>query len=171
MKAQDFAKQAADILNARGTQNGYDAGEERSAATIAKVFNLVTGRDLTEAEAWTFLICLKLVREGRKHQDDNCLDLANYAYLLAECNQPTRQTGRVHGVFRGGPTSLQNLPKQQTGGVELNMQFDGKSVAKDLSLLTSEQIQDYIESCVKNSVCSGDNSRYIATGNHPEIKD
>lgn len=84
MKAQDFAKQAAEILGQRGTDNGYDAGEERSAATIAKVFNLVAGRDLTEQEAWLFLICLKLVREGRKHQPDNCVDMANYSLLRAE---------------------------------------------------------------------------------------
>lgn len=84
MKAHDLAKQAADILNERGQQNGYDNGEERSAAKIAKVFNTITGRDLTEQEAWLFMICLKLVREGNKHQTDNCVDMANYAFLRAE---------------------------------------------------------------------------------------
>lgn len=99
MKAHELAQKAADILKQRGTDNGYDAGEERSAATIAKVYNLITGHELTEADAWMFLIVLKLVREGRKHQLDNLLDLSNYALLLAESNQPT-----------GGKVSNDNKP-------------------------------------------------------------
>ena len=87
MKAHELAQKAADILKQRGLDNGYDAGEERSAATIAKVYNLITGHELTEADAWMFLIVLKLVREGRKHQLDNLLDMSNYALLLAESNQ------------------------------------------------------------------------------------
>lgn len=87
MKAQDFAKKAVEILAERGSENGYDNKEERSAAKIAQVFNIVSGRDLTESEAWLFMMCLKLVREGGKHQDDNCVDLANYAFLRAESFQ------------------------------------------------------------------------------------
>ncbi|ANY29932.1 hypothetical protein [Escherichia phage Pride] len=85
MKAYEYCKNAATTMEQRGKENGYDnAKEERSAKQIADVFNALTGRDLTEQEAWTFLICLKLVRQHRKHQDDNIVDLVAYAALLGE---------------------------------------------------------------------------------------
>ena len=85
MKAYEYCKKAATTMEQRGKENGYDsAKEERSAKQIAAVFNALTGRDLTEQEAWTFLICLKLVRQQRKHQEDNIVDLVAYAALLGE---------------------------------------------------------------------------------------
>lgn len=85
MKAYEYCKNAATTMEQRGKENGYDnAKEERSAKQIADVFNALTGRDLTEQEAWTFLICLKLVRQHRKHQEDNIVDLVAYAALLGE---------------------------------------------------------------------------------------
>ncbi|UJQ87899.1 hypothetical protein [Escherichia phage ZCEC12] len=85
MKAYEYCKNAAATMEQRGKENGYDnAKEERSAKQIAAVFNALTGRDLTEQEAWTFLICLKLVRQHRKHQEDNIVDLVAYAALLGE---------------------------------------------------------------------------------------
>ena len=85
MKAYEYCKNAATTMEQRGKENGYDnAKEERSAKQIAAVFNALTGRDLTEQEAWAFLICLKLVRQHRKHQEDNIVDLVAYAALLGE---------------------------------------------------------------------------------------
>lgn len=85
MKAYEYCKNAAATMEQRGRENGYDnAKEERSAKQIAAVFNALTGRDLSEQEAWTFLICLKLVRQQRKHQEDNIVDLVAYAALLGE---------------------------------------------------------------------------------------
>lgn len=85
MKAFEYCKNAATTMEQRGKENGYDnAKEERSAKQIAAVFNALTGRDLTEQEAWTFMICLKLVRQHRKHQEDNIVDLVAYAALLGE---------------------------------------------------------------------------------------
>lgn len=85
MKAFEYCKNAATTMEQRGKENGYDnAKEERSAKQIAAVFNALTGRDLTEQEAWTFLICLKLVRQHRKHQEDNIVDLVAYSALLGE---------------------------------------------------------------------------------------
>lgn len=85
MKAYEYCKNAATTMEQRGKENGYDgAKEERSAKQIAAVFNALTGRDLTEQEAWTFMICLKLVRQHRKHQEDNIVDLVAYAALLGE---------------------------------------------------------------------------------------
>lgn len=85
MKAFEYCKNAATTMEQRGKENGYDnAKEERSAKQIAAVFNALTGRDLTEQEAWTLLICLKLVRQHRKHQEDNIVDLVAYSALLGE---------------------------------------------------------------------------------------
>lgn len=85
MKAYEYCKNAAATMEQRGKENGYDgAKEERSAKQIAAVFNALTGRDLTEQEAWVFMICLKLVRQHRKHQEDNIVDLVAYAALLGE---------------------------------------------------------------------------------------
>lgn len=85
MKAFEYCKNAATTMEQRGKENGYDnAKEERSAKQIAAVFNALTGSDMTEQEAWTFLICLKLVRQHRKHQEDNIVDLVAYAALLGE---------------------------------------------------------------------------------------
>lgn len=85
MKAFEYCKNAATTMEQRGKENGYgNAKEERIAKQIAAVFNALTGRDLTEQEAWTFLICLKLVRQHRKHREDNIVDLVAYAALLGE---------------------------------------------------------------------------------------
>lgn len=84
MKAFEYCKNAATTMEQRGKENGYDTKEERSAKQITAVFNALTGRDLTEQEAWVFMICLKLVRQTRKHQEDNIVDLVAYAALLGE---------------------------------------------------------------------------------------
>lgn len=93
MKAHELLQQSAYTLNQRGEQNGYDKAEERSAAAIASLFNAKTGRDLTEAEAWQFLICLKEVRLMRQvvngsDTSDTLIDLISYQALLAECLSP-----------------------------------------------------------------------------------
>lgn len=104
MKAHELAQQAADILKQRGIENGYDAGEERSAAKIASVFNAITGHTLTEQDAWMFLICLKLVRQQRSQGVDHLLDLSNYALLLAE-SQGNQGGVKVTGGIVTGPKS------------------------------------------------------------------
>lgn len=80
----DFINQAASTVDQRGTDNGYDAGQERSGAKIAELFNTLTGQSLTEQDVWTLLICLKLVRNQRKFKPDNIVDLIGYAALLGE---------------------------------------------------------------------------------------
>ena len=85
MKAYEYCKNAATTMEQRGRENGYgNEKEERIAKQIAAVFNALTGRDLTEQDAWTFLICPKLVRQHRKHREDNIVDLVAYAALLGE---------------------------------------------------------------------------------------
>ena len=95
MKPNVILAAVAETLKQRGDENGYDAQgydkEERSAAQIAAVYNLITGQAITEADAWLFLACLKLVRietqiaTGKGDILDNCKDLIGYAALRAEC--------------------------------------------------------------------------------------
>lgn len=85
MQPKDFLNEAIKTVDQRGTDNGYDAGQERSAAKVAQVYNSLTGQTVTEADVWTMLICLKLVRNRRRFKPDNIVDLAGYAGLLGEC--------------------------------------------------------------------------------------
>ncbi len=78
-------KLAASTVGDRGTENGYDAGQERSGQKIAEVFNALTGHQLKESDVWTLLIVLKLVRNQRKFKLDNIVDLIGYSGLLGEC--------------------------------------------------------------------------------------
>lgn len=91
MKPDDFLKEALKTIATRGTDNGYDAGEERSAAQVASVFNALTGKELTERDVWLVMVCLKLVRNQRKHRTDNVVDLIGYSALWGECEEKTAQ--------------------------------------------------------------------------------
>jgi hypothetical protein len=64
---------------------------ERSMATIVEAFNALTGKTLTEAEGWEFMLLLKMVRgrQGSFHADDY-VDGAAYFGLLGECESKTR---------------------------------------------------------------------------------
>ena len=60
-------RRAAQLLQERGKQ--YDAqdgatpaGRERSMARVVGAFNALHGTSLTEAQGWTFMLLLKLVR-------------------------------------------------------------------------------------------------------------
>lgn len=90
MKAHELLQESAYTLSQRGEQNGYDKKEERSAAKIAVLFNMKTGHNITEADAWQFMICLKEVRLKRQRENgsdtkDSMIDLISYQALLAEC--------------------------------------------------------------------------------------
>lgn len=141
MKAFEYCKNAATTMEQRGKENGYDnAKEERSAKQIAAVFNALTGRDLTEQEAWTFLICLKLVRQHRKHQEDNIVDLVAYAALLGESYMT------VHDEIQVDTTaaqfdSLKGWPIK-TGGAfkpaDLSVRLDGEINAYNSAMRVAE---------------------------------
>lgn len=66
-------------------------GGERSMAATVRAFNALTGKNLTEAEGWEFMILLKLVR-GRQgaFRADDYVDAAAYAGLLGECESTSR---------------------------------------------------------------------------------
>lgn len=124
MKAYEYCKNAATTMEQRGKENGYDnAKEERSAKQVAAVFNALTGRDLTEQEAWTFLICLKLVRQHRKHQEDNIVDLVAYAALLGESYMTVHDeiqidtTAAQFDSLKGGHSSAGKTVKAANFGI------------------------------------------------------
>lgn len=111
----NFISEAADVVKQRGTDNGYDAGQERSAAKIAEVFNALTGHQLTEADAWTFLMVLKLVRNRRKFKPDNIVDLIGYAGLLGECLDSAEQ--HTHAVTASEDDAIAYVAPTRTAGV------------------------------------------------------
>ena len=91
MKAPDILKKSAQHMLDRAA--AYDKPEgERSMGKCVAAFNIVTGRNLTEAEGWLLLQILKDVRQWQRpgfHQDsaDDCIA---YAALKAEAKQKER---------------------------------------------------------------------------------
>lgn len=86
MKAQDILKAAVGHMDARAAT--YDKPEgERSMGKTVQAFNAITGRDLTEAEGWLMMVCLKQVRLftniNTPHRD-SIEDMVSYAALLGE---------------------------------------------------------------------------------------
>ena len=71
MQAQELLEKARKHMQDRAAT--YDKPEgERSMGKCVAAFNIVTGRDLTEAEGWLLLQILKDVRQWQRpgfHQD------------------------------------------------------------------------------------------------------
>lgn len=84
MKAYDILATGQQHLKDRGQQ--YDAPQgERSMAKTVKIFNSISGRDLSEKEGWIFMMSLKFARAMQgKPKADTYEDLAAYAALLGE---------------------------------------------------------------------------------------
>lgn len=84
--ASDYLKDGADLLSERGKQ--YDkSGRERSMEKIVRIFNDMTGQDLTTVQGWYFMQVLKDVRFFQNPEtvhEDSLLDKISYAALLAE---------------------------------------------------------------------------------------
>lgn len=117
---QKLAEKALATLKQRGEQNSYDkkpgsAQEERSAAQIARVFNELTGHNLSTTDAWTFLQVLKLVRmenqikTGSGDLLDSCNDMISYSLLKAETaleeHRPA-QVEELNGTYHGSLASV-----------------------------------------------------------------
>ncbi len=88
--AVDFLAQAKQAMEERGKTYDTEGGERSMAATVS-AFNAITGRDnsgsaLTEADGWTLMALLKLVRQNANegYHADSALDLVAYSALLAE---------------------------------------------------------------------------------------
>ena len=70
----------------RGKSYDKSGGQaERSMPKIVAMFNALTGHELTPAQGWKFMACLKLARsEQGEHREDNYLDGAAYFALAGE---------------------------------------------------------------------------------------
>lgn len=83
--APELLGEAAALMFQRGKD--YDKpGGERSMAQTVRAFNAITGRDLSVAEGWLLMTCLKQVRAftGTAPHEDSLLDLIAYTALMAE---------------------------------------------------------------------------------------
>lgn len=90
MKAHVILETVAKTLTQRGTANGYDKQEERSAAEVARILNAKYGKNMTDVDVWKILIALKEARLNRQLANgsdptDTLIDLIGYTALLAEC--------------------------------------------------------------------------------------
>lgn len=88
-KAAELLRLAAETIEARGEQNGYDRKEEKSAPKIAAIFNAKMNANLTPLDVWDLMICLKEARLGAILSNgsdplDTLIDLIAYNALKAE---------------------------------------------------------------------------------------
>lgn len=79
-KAVQILNEAVQIMAERGKSYDKSGGQaERSMPKIVAMFNALTGHELTPAQGWKFMACLKLARsEQGEHREDNYLDGAAY---------------------------------------------------------------------------------------------
>ena len=83
--APGFLRRASEIMEERGKQYDQPGGERSMGKTVA-MFNACTGRDLSEADGWLLMECLKNVRQWQRpafHQD-SADDGVAYSALKAE---------------------------------------------------------------------------------------
>lgn len=88
-KAADLLRLAAETIEQRGKQNGYDKKEEKSAPKIATIYNAKKGANLTPLDVWELMICLKEARleailVNGSDPTDTLVDLISYSALKAE---------------------------------------------------------------------------------------
>ncbi len=90
--AESVLARAARLLAERGAVYDAAAGaaaapaSERSMARTVAAFNALHGTRLTEAQGWSFMLCLKLVRlfAAPGFHRDSAEDATAYTALLAE---------------------------------------------------------------------------------------
>lgn len=87
--AADLLRIAAETIEQRGKQNGYDRKQEKSAPKIATIYNAKKGANLTPLDVWDLMICLKEARlesilVNGSDPADTLVDLISYSALKAE---------------------------------------------------------------------------------------
>lgn len=87
--AADLLRLAAETIEQRGKQNGYDRKQEKSAPKIATIYNAKKGANLTPLDVWDLMICLKEARleailVNGSDPTDTLIDLISYSALKAE---------------------------------------------------------------------------------------
>lgn len=106
IKATDLLRLAAETIEQRGKQNGYDKKEEKSAPKIAAIYNAKKGANLTPLDVWDLLICLKEARleailSNNGDPTDTLIDLISYNALKAEqiLTEREEEQKKKQGVF------------------------------------------------------------------------
>ncbi|WP_251658507.1 DUF6378 domain-containing protein [Escherichia coli] len=151
--AADLLRLAAETIEQRGKQNGYDRKEEKSAPKIATIYNAKKGTNLTPLDVWDLLICLKEARleailVNGSDPTDTLVDLISYSALKAEQilnDQEEEQKKKqftsaniTDGIINDmAITSCKGLPPSM-----LNPQCGCISTRLDLNFDRSEAIRD-----------------------------
>ncbi|HFI6203394.1 TPA: DUF6378 domain-containing protein [Escherichia coli] len=151
--AADLLRIAAETIEQRGKQNGYDRKEEKSAPKIATIYNAKKGENLTPLDVWDLLICLKEARleailVNESDPTDTLVDLISYSALKAEQilndREETMKKKRFtdaninDGIINDAAiTSCNGLPPSM-----LNPQCGCISTRLDLNFKRSEAIRD-----------------------------
>ncbi|HFW6856000.1 TPA: DUF6378 domain-containing protein [Escherichia coli] len=151
--AADLLRLAAETIEQRGKQNGYDRKEEKSAPKIATIYNAKKGTNLTPLDVWDLMICLKEARleailANGSDPTDTLVDLISYSALKAEQILTEREKEQkkkqdafdlpVGGLVKGEAiTSCKGLPPSM-----LNPQCGCISTRLDLNFDRSEAIRD-----------------------------
>lgn len=151
--AADLLRLAAETIEQRGKQNGYDRKQEKSAPKIATIYNAKKGANLTPLDVWDLLICLKEARleailVNGSDPTDTLVDLISYSALKAEQilndrdkelkkNQFTAANINDGIINDAAITSCKWLPSSM-----LNPQCGCISTRLDLNFKRSEAIRD-----------------------------
>ena len=151
--AADLLRLAAETIEQRGKQNGYDRKEEKSAPKIATIYNAKKGANLTPLDVWDLMICLKEARleailVNGSDPTDTLVDLISYSALKAEQilndrdeelkkNQFTAANINDGIINDAAITNCNGLPPSM-----LNPQCGCISTLLDLNFKRSEAIRD-----------------------------
>ncbi|WP_267208934.1 DUF6378 domain-containing protein [Escherichia coli] len=151
--AADLLRIAAETIEQRGAQNGYDRKQEKSAPKIATIYNAKKGANLTTLDVWDLLICLKEARleailVNGSDPTDTLVDLISYSALKAEqiLNDRDEELKKKQftaanindGIINDAAiTSCKGLPPSM-----LNPQCGCLSTRLDLNYKRSEAIRD-----------------------------
>lgn len=152
-KATDLLRLAAETIEQRGKQNGYDKKEEKSAPKIAAIYNAKKGANLTPLDVWDLLICLKEARleailSNNSDPTDTLIDLISYNALKAEqiLTEREEEQRKKQAVFemplnsgfikdeaitscKGLPPSMLN-PQCGCISTRLDVKFDNESLLR-----------------------------------------
>ncbi|EOO9527756.1 DUF6378 domain-containing protein [Escherichia coli] len=152
-KATDLLRLAAETIEQRGKQNGYDKKEEKSAPKIAAIYNAKKGANLTPLDVWDLLICLKEARleailSNNSDPTDTLIDLISYNALKAEqiLTEREEEQRKKQAVFemplnsgfikdeaitscKGLPSSMLN-PQCGCISTRLDVKFDNESLLR-----------------------------------------
>lgn len=111
MKAEQFLRNGADVLAERGKEYDKPEGERSMARTVA-AFKAITGKELTEAEGWLFMECLKNVRQWQnpdRYHEDSAVDGVNYSALKAEALSERKPIATAEDLMLGAETLSKKL--------------------------------------------------------------